>query len=407
MTIMRAPAAAAIALLYSATAANAIDFDFQGYADIRAIAATERRSYLDGGAGLLRFEDDGNNASFRFAEAIGQGHAQITPEISGLAVARIEPHQKTLVDFLEAYLRYRPVSTSAWRWSMKVGAFFPPISLENTEIGWTSYWTLTPSAINSWVGNELRTLGGEGTLEWRGQNDTLTLMGSVFGWNDPAGTLMADRGWTLNDRPTGLLEHPREPDMTLILFGETPPDHTPMFDEIDGRAGWYAGASWDDSDLGHIEIIRYDNLANSSAHAEDYFAWHTRFWDVGFSRQFGEFTVLSQAMAGQTTITPLAGFASTTDFDAAYALLGWERGDWRLAGRTEIFAANQKNPGINLPFSEHGHAFTAAVSWLPNDWLRLTGEILYVSSRRAERTVVGENPLQNETQAQISARIYF
>src|SRR5258705_9405197 len=60
---------------------------------------------------------------------------------------------------------YRPVSTSAFRWSIKAGAFFPPISLENTEIGWTSPWTLTPSAINAWVGEELRTIGLEGRSE--------------------------------------------------------------------------------------------------------------------------------------------------------------------------------------------------------------------------------------------------
>jgi len=403
---MRA-AIALFALLLSSTAAGAIDFDFQGYLDMRAVAATRLRSYLDGGTGLLRFEDDGTTTSLHFAEAIGQGHAQITPELSALAVARIEPAQKTFVDFLEAYVRYRPVSTNAWRWSVKAGAFFPPVSLENTEIGWTSYWTLTPSVINSWVGDELRTIGGEGTLEWRGQSGTLTLMAAMFGWNDPAGTLMADRGWTLDDRPTGLIDHPREPDMTVILFGDTPPDHTPMFNEIDGRAGWYAGASWDDSDLGHVEIIRYDNEANSSAHTGDYFAWRTRFWDVGLSRQFGEFTVLSQGMTGQTTITPFPGFRSTTDFNAAYALLGWERDEWRLAGRAEIFGTNQTNPGTDLPFSEHGHAFTAAASWLPNDWLRLTGEILYVHSIRAERAIVGQNPRQNETQAQLSARIYF
>ncbi len=403
---MRA-APAFCALLFFSPAAYAIDFDFQGYLDARAVAATQLRSNLDGGTGLLRFENDDSTASLHFAEAIGQGHAQVTPDFSALAVARIAPGQRTLVDFLEAYVRYRPVSTNPWRWSVKAGAFFPPISLENTELGWTSYWTLTPSAINSWVGDELRTIGGEGTLEWRGESGTLTLMAAAFRWDDPAGVLMADRGWTLNDRPTGLIDHPREPDMTLIFFGDIPPDHTPMFDEIDGRVGWYAGASWDGSDLGHVEIIRYDNRANSAAHREDYFAWHTRFWDVGLSRPFGEFMLLSQAMLGQTTITPFPGFQSTTDFSAAYALLGWERGEWRLAGRAELFATNQENPGIDLPFSEQGHAFTAAASWLPNDWLRVTGEILYVSSRRGERLVVGQNPRPNETQAQISTRIYF
>ena len=52
--------------------------------------------------------------------------------------------------------RRRPVS-----WSVKAGAFFPTISLENDDLGWTSPYTLTPSAINSWIGEELRTIGSE------------------------------------------------------------------------------------------------------------------------------------------------------------------------------------------------------------------------------------------------------
>ena len=47
---------------------------------------------------------------------------------------------------------------------MKTGAFFPTISLENDDLGWTSPYTLTPSAINSWIGDELRTIGSEAIL---------------------------------------------------------------------------------------------------------------------------------------------------------------------------------------------------------------------------------------------------
>ena len=50
--------------------------------------------------------------------------------------------------------------------SVKAGAFFPAISLENDDLGWTSPYTLTPSAINSWIGEELRTIGSEGILRY-------------------------------------------------------------------------------------------------------------------------------------------------------------------------------------------------------------------------------------------------
>jgi hypothetical protein len=327
-----------------------------------------------------------------------------TPEIVAIAVLRADPSQTTLLLPMETYVRYRPVSTTPLRWSVKAGAFFPPFSLENTELGWTSYWTLTPSAINSWIGDELRTIGGEGNLEWRAGEGTLALRGALFGWNDPAGVLIADRGWAMDDRPTALFDNPREPDATLILFHRPYPDTTLIFDEIDHRVGWYGGLDWSDSNDWKLQLFRYDNDANSSAHENDYFAWHTDFWDAGASKTLGEFTVLAQGLMGTTIITPVPGFSSVTDFDSAYGLLGWERGEWRLAARTDLF---RTHTGGNALFSENGYALTFAASWLPKDWLRVTGEVLYIDSTRDERVVEGLAPNEAATQAQLSLRVYL
>src|SRR6185295_10665879 len=145
-----------------------------------------------------------------------------------------------VVDLVEAYFKYRPVSTTPLRWSFKAGAFFPPISLENDGIGWTTPWTLTPSAINSWVGEELRTIGGETTAEWRGQGYEIEATAALFGVNDPAGTLIAEHGWTFGDRPIGLFDRSRLPNATLRP-GMRAPIYTMPMQEIDGRVGWYTG----------------------------------------------------------------------------------------------------------------------------------------------------------------------
>ena len=115
---------------------------------------------------------------------------QITPGLMALAVVRYAPEQRTFFDVLEAFVRWRPVSTTPVRFTLEAGAFFPPISLENTEIGWTSPWTLTPSAINAWVGEELRTIGAEATVEWRRPTGTISAYGALYGWNDPTGILL-------------------------------------------------------------------------------------------------------------------------------------------------------------------------------------------------------------------------
>lgn len=387
--------------------AHAGDFSFGGYADFRLLAPpNDDRSWLDGGLGKLRYGK--GDSTFQFAGAIGEGTWTVIPELTAVAVVRVEPKQLTFFDVLEIYVRYRPVSTTRLRWSVKGGAFFAPFSLENTEVGWSPYWTITPSAINSWFGDELRTIGAEFTLEWRAESGTLKVMGSGFGLNDPAGVIMADRGWAMDDRPTGLFDHLREPDATLLLFGDTPPDRTPIFKEFDNRAGWYAGASWDDARQWHVELFRYDNEANPSAHQEDYFAWNTRFWDAGFSYHIDEFTILSQVLTGVTTISPAPAFSATTDYNSAFALLGWEKGQWRVAVRGDVFHTHTINSFGGMPAtSENGNAFTAAVSWLPNDWLKLTGELLSLTSKRGERVLTGLNPTQTETQFQLSAKFYL
>src|SRR6476646_1572801 len=240
----------ALFLLGFPSHALAVDFHFDGYADLRLIVPSNQESWQDGMLGKLRYGAEDNKPEARLAEAVGQAVALITPQLMALAVVRIEPEQRTFADFLEAYARYRPVSTTAWRWSLKGGAFFPPVSLENTEIGWTSPWTLTPSAINTWVGEELRTIGAEGALEYRSEARTITAMASVFGWNDPAGVLVADRGWALHDRVTGLIDKPRIPDAIARAQRLSIPQYTYEALEIDDRAGWYAAASWDETGLG-------------------------------------------------------------------------------------------------------------------------------------------------------------
>ena len=75
----------------------------------------------------------------------------------------LDPKLDAGIDLLETYVSWRPQSNGVLRWNVRAGAFFPPVSLENDDLGWTSPYTLTPSAINSWVGSELRTIGGEGT----------------------------------------------------------------------------------------------------------------------------------------------------------------------------------------------------------------------------------------------------
>jgi hypothetical protein len=383
--------------------AEALDFDYQGYADFRVIVPATERGWLDGGLGKLRFGGNQPDPDFRFAEAVAQGTLTLSDDVRVIVVPRLEPEQRSGIDLLEAYGVWRP-NMDGWHGSLKVGAFFPPFSLENTDLGWTSPYTLTPSAINSWVGDELRTLGAEAHVDRSTSAGVFSLTAALVCCNDPAGVLIADRGWTLDDRPTGLIEEVRLPDTTLKLFHAPFPDRTPLFLEIDHAVGWYAGASWSMAGVGKLALYRYDNEGDPAAFQADYFAWRTRFWSAGWESHLGSLSILAQGLSGDTAIEPFAGFIATTKYKSAYLLAAYDFDDVRIAARAEAFQTRATS-GHGL-FDEDGHAITAAASWMPKDWLRLTAELIAIDSRRGERVLDGVSANQSDTQFQFSVRLF-
>ncbi len=404
--MLRLAILAALMMLGSSACCGA-EIQGQAYGDVRLIAPPGTASYLDGGLGKLRFGEDDADPGLKLGEIVGE--ARLVGETWSLqADGRLNPDYGPAADLIEAFARYAPPASTQWSWSVRAGAFFPPLSLENEQIGWSSFWTITPSAINSWVGAELRTIGGEGTVEWKSNGNDVTLIGALFGWNDPAGVVMADRGWNFDDRVTGLFEKTRLPDATATLLHRTPPLSEHLFSEIDDSPGWYLDFSYEiDGDTG-FEVMRYDNQADPTRSRGGEFAWHTSFWDLGFRRQFGAVTFLSQAVSGDTIVRPAPSVFTQTGFRAAYALIGWDLDDVWLAARADVFQTRTRTAAsTGSPLSEDGRAFDATASWLPRSWLRLSAEYLLVEDRRAERALEGGRPQQTENQFQLMARVYL
>jgi hypothetical protein len=406
---MRVWAFAGCALALLTGAARAQDLHFDGLLDVRAFHPSDQRSDLNGGLGKTE------RGSGRQPSAAGvamdalvlRGVAEIAPDFRFIGEVRADPRQRTAIDLLDAYAVWRPVSITRWRWSVKGGAFFPPISLENEGIGWTSDWTLTPSAINSWVGDELRTIGTEGTLEWRGDVDHIEVKASIYGWNQPAGAAIENRGWAFTGMPLGLFDDLHLTHTQAQSLRPGGHAYTDNFKQLDGTPGWYAAVSWDRPDFGKVRLMRYDNMADPQRHDSNDFAWRTKFWSLGYSTEIGELVVLAQAMIGSTVIQPRPIFISTTDFWAAYVLVGWEHQNWRYALRFDKFGTNETQPAVVPANSEHGLALTAAITWSPVKWAHVTGELLEVDSWRTQRLNFGKSPRVVETQAQLALRLYF
>ena len=380
-----------------------------GWFDYRLVLPSDERSFVDGGLGKTRFGDGDGKPQFGGATLVGT--LQLTPALLAEADVRYETTDEGTLSLDQAYLRYRPVSTTPWRWSLKAGAFFPPISLENDGIAWSSRATLTPSAINSWIGEELRVIGAEYRVEWRGEQQAVEFAGALFGANDPAGEILAARGWSLSDLAYGIGSSVPEPDVLALDLGEPVPRRYDPYVEIDDRWGWYAELAWSSPRLGRVSLLHYENRGDpttSTTYEEQHeiFTWRTDFWSLAAETRWDDLRIAAQAITGDTDIEPSPFFRSSTGFDAAYLLLSWERGAWRPALRFDWFRTEER-PSTGPGVRELGNALTFALNWRPLDWLRLTGEVLRVDSFRSQRSAEGRDPDAVDTQAQLSARFLF
>lgn len=398
---------AAVLLVCLAAPAKAQDFSANGLVDFGYVLPTHTKTWIKGGFGKLDNGGGGAQDVAFVGQALADLRLRLDPSLDLFTRVRAAPDQHAPFDIFEAYARYQPVASREWVWSNKLGAFFPPISLENESVGWTSPWTLTPSAINSWVGDELRTIGGETELRRRFGSTELGAIGAVYGVNDLAGQLLADRGWVFDSRPVGLLGEPRVPDVLARQQGLLPPLREQPFKPIGGGPGWYAGGSMRQDELGRLTGLYYDNRADPGASSGADFGWRTKFTSLGAETDIGDIVVLSQAMFGKTTIEPVANFYSTTDFQSAYVLIGHYFGDFRVAGRVDLFGTQLSNSRGTTGPSEIGRAFTLSGSWAPRPWLRLISELIEVHSYRGQRETVGLRPTVDEAQLQFVARLIF
>ena len=386
--------------------ARAVDFTVNAYADFRAVAAPTETDWLKGG--LSKFRYDGTH--FRFAEAVAQGDLSLDNTLDVIAVVRAEPDQRSGLDALEAYAYWHtPADERGVSWSVKAGAFFPTISLENDDLGWASPYTLTPSAINSWIGEELRTIGSEGIMKVHTDDaGTISLTGAVFCCNDPTGILLADRGWAMDDRPTGLFERVRKPDSSLKIFHQPFPGRTGEFEEIDGRWGWYGGLTWQMDGIGKITALRYNNQADPAAFTSRDTGWETAFWAIGARTQIKDLLLIAQQLTGYTAIS-FRGIESITKFQSAYLLASYDIDSvWRVSLRGDVFQTRHPTSAQPSVMSEDGRALTAAVSWSGYDWLRLTGEVVAMDSRKLQYPLAGFSGTDvGQSQFQLSARVFY
>jgi len=371
-----------------------------GEVDLRWVQASGAPSFIDGGLGALRFDPD--HEGLRLGQLLLASRVRITDILTAhVDAVAYDDQDRNVFDLSEAYIEARPFPAHFVRWSTKVGAFFMPVSLENRGAGWTDVYSITPSALNTWIGEEFRTIGIETEARWLGAGQNylgdVSLVGAVYGWNDPAGALIADRGFALTDRPS-------------TLFGGLGRPSISFYHEIDHRPGYYAGVTWRHHDRLELRALRYDNRADPSAQTTTAFAWRTRFSTVGLRLEpSAPWTFIVQYMDGDTAVgsDEVANQQFKMDLRTAFALASFEWRRERFTARFDDFRTNQLSGFYGPPSNERGHAWT--LGWmheLSEGW-QLAAEWIRVTSRFPPRAESGESPGLIESQLQLAVRYRF
>lgn len=282
---------------------------------------------------------------------------------------------------------------------LKLGQFFLPASRENVEELWTSPYTLTLSALNSWVAEEIRPIGLD--LAWSRtdvRDQRWSLAASLFGGNDTAGTLLAWRGFALHDRPTPTAEFLPLPPLAALATEFPQQDSRgsrPFAGDLDRRLGYAGRARWDaPGRRAVVQATAFVNNGDRALHSGQY-AWQTDFrWlstevelpaGLRFLGEWGTGTSeMGFAPPGQRSDA-----AVDIGFDVLYAMLSWQRGALRTSLRYDDFVVEDRDSTPGDDNREDGSAWTLAVLGTMGERWRIGLEMLYLEARRPQAQTSG------------------
>ncbi len=263
--------------------------EVSGLVQARFVAGDSEPSFLNRGTGLFRHDD---SDSFEVAHAFLQLKSELSSNLNLHAVLNHTQSPESFTNFTQLSLRYKPIWSAKYRWQFRAGMFYPEFGFENPDMGWISPYNYTHSAISSWIGEEIRTIGGEFKVTRPGRfhggsPHTFSLVGSIFKGNDTTGTILAWRGWGLHDKQASLNERiffARYPSIGIGQELEPQAAWVEPFREVDGRFGYYVGGHWDYQQKSRVRYYYYyNNNADELVLARGgQYAWHTRFHSLSW-----------------------------------------------------------------------------------------------------------------------------
>ncbi|MES2900335.1 MAG: hypothetical protein V4723_11445 [Pseudomonadota bacterium] len=396
-----------LALLLAAAPAWAVELS--GTLDMRTVLSDGRDSWSRAGLGKLRY--DRHNQGLRVGQAVLRLDGELSDTVSATAIASADDQRSGVIDLNEAWLRWNPVPRGPWKASVRAGAFFPHLSLENDGVGWTPTRSASTSAINSWVGEELRTVGIELNLTRRGRplgsEHDFGFTAAIHKANDPTGTLLTWRGWSISDRITGLSEALLLPELPVYrpdgpIRRQSRTIH--VFRELDGRLGYQAAAHYGYRGWLELSAMKYDNRADPRVFHDGQYGWRTRFQHLAAKVRQGEWEWLFQGMRGDTY---MGRRAAGVDMQAWYLMGSRRMGAHRVSLRYDHFSAVDNDVIPADPNGERGRAVALAWTWQHSPAWSVLAEALVVDSVREARALGGAASRQTERSLTTALRYHF
>lgn len=404
---MAAPACLLAGCVFAAPTAQAQTFGgISGALVVGPLAGSGGPSALDRGLGKLRADQDSLSLA---ADATVVWAGDVSERVRAVASVDIGSDSQPAAGLGELYLKFRPDLSDAWKVSGRAGLFFPPVSLEHDGADWSLSRTLTPSAANTWIAEEVKTIGVEATLRGAVGEQPISITGAAFAGNDTSGALLAFRGWALHDvRATvgGTFALPDAP----AMFAGTQAGRTQPVREVDDRVGGYGKVEWSPADSLTVSLFGYDNNGDETSLDDGHYAWRTRFAQAGIHwTAFDGAEVLVQAMTGETRMGgPLNGQSpASVGFITAYGLVSQAIGKATATVRLDYFAVSDRSFKELDNNGENGWAATLAWMHPLYDRTDLALEGILASSERPDRLRFGIDRDQTSAQVRIALRAGF
>ena len=341
--------------------------------DVRVVRGPEFPSWTDSGPGKLRYGGRSRDAGFEhvtraeLASLALQFGASLPWGIRAQVQANVQPDLADDYEpwVVEAFLR-KEWGGEDTGWGLQAGLTGTPFSLEHTGPAWTTEYTLSASALDNWLWEEISLAGIE--AEWWHQAGRGPRLGFVVGGGfgpDQLGRLLALRGWVLGDGLSGL-------NSDLPLPNGT---RTDIFDERDDRPAAYALVTLSDAgERAALKVGYFDNRGDQNADG----SWNTHFTTIGaVLHPLQNLDIVAQYLTGTALVRDTT---NDSELRAYYALISYRHRAHRATVRYDWFEISDRDGGNST--SESGDGITAAYAFEWGLRHRIGVEYTWLDSKR-------------------------